>query len=256
MSQSEIIENPVTICAVRIDGKKLTKSLFYQLEARSIVSDLYGYRDDIDLDEVIPNLKEFGGSIFARHSFEIEPREEIIHFIWYHQNELFTDSLDEQNNLISNQLCARKSNIDYYQQKLDIARQFLSSGDIDFNCWDKILEPAQLSSAIEVGDNLSIPLTKNSLLALAKISEDLSKVEHSQYKDLICLTKINFNKYMKNNPDELSALKKELEGCFTGIVNKLPMLIERELDLYNEILPAYEELVQSIKSAPKILIGA
>lgn len=85
---------PIEVKAIRIDGKKLTKSMMLQFEENNWLKP--GALTNTSNEPTKTSLSDFvSGSLICRHRFNQDPNDhQIIQFLWHNESQVFTDRIN------------------------------------------------------------------------------------------------------------------------------------------------------------------
>lgn len=240
MSKSNIDSIPVTVNAIRINGKKLTKSIFDQFRHGDLLSSSY-----------FVNLKlpaaQLSVPVIARHNYQIKQDFNHVHYLFSLENEICIGKLNPHENFITKDLEFKKLELDRFQKRLDASNEILKGKEIDVELWN-LLNKGVYVQSFEI-DHFIIGDFDDAVDSKNEINRLRSKLENDYYLSDFDISDILKDQHLQN----------VLRSRATDLSNiNIKVLPKKITDLAFEIgilFDKYELVTSAIKSAPIILIG-
>jgi len=235
MINTSISNLTVTVSAIRIDGKKLTKSLFDQFRRRSLLR-----------SETFANLR-FGDddssfSIIAQHNYQIKENFHCLHILYSVDNEIFVDDIDPEHNIVLEDLQSINKTINKLEIQLAASMQINEGSEICDLIWTRLTEGETYNSYNAFYDSI-----------FGEDTPDIKTLKSALESD----------RYLSQSDFETIFASQELSSLFKGHVQEkakamsslLPDQISKYRIKHDSLLNKYNLVMGWISKTPKILVG-
>jgi len=256
MTKIDTIELPVTVNAIRIDGKKLTQSTFKQITERNPFTMLYG--DGYPWLSWDPESNEDaydGVRIIARHSYGLEKNDKRLHYLWWRDGELFKSSLPEydQDNTLHKVGSDFENDIRQREFVLDMAKQQLEASEISREFWEKVFSGYTDALSSYLDSDFEQNAAPNETV--------------KEHVDAIDNALLDLTWTLVKSDKDLSGALNENEAAKQALFQEAQRIAPLIIDCYALDIPAMktavdgftawsEQYLQCIICAPKIIVGA
>jgi hypothetical protein len=233
--KTNISDLSLTVNAIRIDGKKLTKSIYDQFKNRHLFKSKY-------FENLRPADYQKDFAIIARHNYQIKENYGNFHFLYHIKDEIYVDNIHPNQNTILNRLSDIKKDITLSESKLEIAKNICTGANIDCKNWRTLTKGSDdyalelfIESIFEEGDN------------------EVESLE-SALKFKNCISRDDFDR-ISANKSLASILEAQANNLANGALVDLPSVISNLREEFDSLQHRYEFVMDKIINAPHILIG-
>lgn len=237
MTQHIVLSLPVTVNAIRLDGKKLTKSIFDQFRRSPFFRSAY-------FENLALTVSQINLPILARHNFQIKEQHHKLHFLYAMDGEIFVDDIDPEHNFVVDDLKNIKKKIQVLENQLKAAEEVLSGAEVDGRFWLRLTQGILFEKysafhsyrSIFEGDSTEIECLKSALKSEKSISQE------------------DFNLILKNK-NLTDIFRLNVKEKSDRILRALPNEITNHSVEHKSLKAKYELVMDRIRTVPQIVIG-